>query len=156
MLMRRQTSTMFSHSEHISNTIAHNFKYNEATARSAVTSLTRRSSFLIMMRRNWLQNFVCTCRLAMTTSLLASHPTLHLSLTSGLYREEVNRHGRRVKADMPTTVLRQANLAVLYLSLPGFALQLPHHFYDLAQPCRPNRMSSRQEPSGRIDGQPSS
>ena len=59
----------------------------------------------------------------------------------------MNRHGRRVKADMPTTVLRQANLAVLHLSLPGFTLQLPHHFYDLAQSCRPNGMSSSQQPA---------
>ncbi len=47
---------------------------------------------------------------------------LPLSLRGELYREEVNCHGCQVKTDMPTTVLRQANLAVLHLSLPGFTL----------------------------------
>lgn len=75
-------------------------------------------------------------------------PNLHRrKLTGTLRREDVNRHGGQIKADMPTTVLRQANLAVLYLPLPGFALQLPHHFNNLAQSCRPYGMSSRQEPS---------
>src|SRR5205807_9791903 len=64
-----------------------------------------------------------------------------------LRREDVNRHGRQVKADVPTAVLRQANLTVLHLSLPSFALQLPDHFHDLAQSCCPNRVSSSQQPS---------
>jgi hypothetical protein len=68
-------------------------------------------------------------------------------LTGDLRREDVNRHGGQIKADMPTTVLRQANLAMFHLPLPGFALQLPHHFNNLAQSCCPNGMSSRQEPS---------
>jgi hypothetical protein len=55
----------------------------------------------------------------------------------------MNRHGRCIKADVPTAVLRQANLAILYLPITSFSLKLPDYLYNLTQPCCSNRMSPR-------------
>jgi hypothetical protein len=44
----------------------------------------------------------------------------------------MNCHGCCVKANVPTTVLCQTNLAVLYLSFTSFSLKLPNYLYDLA------------------------
>src|SRR6266487_3012354 len=73
-----------------------------------------------------------------------------------LHREDVNCHGGCIKADVPTAVLCQANFAVLYLPFTSLSLKLPDNLHDLAQPCRSNWMSSREQSARRIDGESSS